>query len=273
MKFPFKMMAFAVAAIAIPAVMASPAFSRNPAVSPLPDEAAIVHNVSQAETQTELDQAQKQELKQEAAAVAVSAKTIHDTTDLYKVDLSIPVIAGMADERYQAQLNAKLENQAMEDLKLLKQEAAEAADDAAAEGYTFHPYEMKLEYALKSDGSRSAGGKLSLTVQTYLYSGGAHGGTLVDTYNVSNDKEAELLTLEKVLGSRYKELGEGALKQAFTEDPDRFNATDVENFALTNAHDFYLADGKVYLLFQEYEVAPFAGGIIDVQVKGAERNL
>ncbi|MFF2094412.1 DUF3298 and DUF4163 domain-containing protein [Paenibacillus sp. NPDC058174] len=270
MKFSYKMIAFAVAglAVAIPVVMASPAFSRNPDAASSPAEAAIVHNVNSGEAQKAgKDQDQKPEPGHGAEAVVVSDKTIHDTTDLYTADLSIPVIAGMADERYQAQLNAELEKKTMEDFKLLKKQAEEGSADAAAGGYTFHPYEMKLDYTLKSDGGAAAGGKLSLTVQTYLYSGGAHGGTRVDTYNVRNDVKAEPLTLEKVLGSRFKELGEGALKQALAEDPERFNATDVENFELTDDHTFYLADGKVYLLFQEYEVAPYAGGIIDVQVK------
>lgn len=206
-----------------------------------------------------------------AQSVILTSKLVEEKTDQYTAKLQIPVISGMLDEHYQDQLNDILERHAMEDFDVLKKQAIEAAADAKANDYTFNPYELIIDYKLKSTGSSTDGGLLSLMVQTYTYTGGAHGGTRVDTYNVVNDKDASLLTLEKLLGSNYKELANAAVKQAITAEPDRFFSSETLQFeGIGDSQSFFMDKGQAVLVFQQYEIAPYAAGIIEIKVPAKE---
>lgn len=208
----------------------------------------------------------------EQAGATVASKTVEETTDSYTATLQIPVISGMLDKDYQEQLNKTLERKAMEEFGRMKAEAAEDAAAAKESGYTFHPHEMDIRYTLKAAGGAADAGKLSLSVQTYMYSGGAHGGALVETYNVNNGQKASLLTLEQLFGNDYKKQVDDAVRKAIAADPDRFFPDDIGGFeGISESQPFYVANGQVFIIFQEYEIAPYAAGIIELPVSLEEQ--
>ena len=229
--------------------------------SPLVSAAAAPQTAAAASASPDRETAQVPD------AVTVASKQVSEKTEQYAADLKIPVLSGLRDQAYEAKLNEQLESRAMKALDELKKQAAE--DEAAAQtgGYTFRPYEVDVDYAVKSDGSGPAG-RFSLVVSTYTYTGGAHGTTVVDTYNVLNGPTASPLTLEQLLGDDYIELANAAVKAELKANPDKYYPQDGSDAFTSIADDqsFFVSNGTVYLVFQQYEIAPYASGVIEIPV-------
>ena len=161
------------------------------AVSPLVSAAASVPSATEAP-------AASPSVPSAQNAVTVTSKEVNDKNDLYSVQLQIPVVSGLKDEAYQTKLNEQLESRATKVLDDLKKQAAADQKASKTSGFEFRPYEMEITFSVKSDGS-GENGAFSLEVLTYTYTGGAHGATVADTYNVRNGSEASPLTLEQLL--------------------------------------------------------------------------
>lgn len=203
-----------------------------------------------------------------AQPVSVTTKRIEEKTELINVKLSIPVISGLQDTAYEAKLNSEIEKQATDTLDELKKLAEEDKQFAAENDYPFHTYEMIVEYEVKANGGQDAGGVFSMTTSTYTYMGGAHGGTFEAGYNVLNGTEAVAITLEQALGEGGLAKADSAVRNAIKQDPDRFfpDALDTFTGVAEENQQFYIENGVVQLVFQQYDLAPYAGGIIIIPV-------
>ncbi|GMK41798.1 hypothetical protein PCCS19_48570 [Paenibacillus sp. CCS19] len=203
-----------------------------------------------------------------AQPATITTKLIEEKTDLVDAKLSIPVISGLQDKAYEAKLNSEIEKQATDTLDELKKLAEEDKQFAAENDYPFHTYEMIVEYEVKADGGQDAGGVFSMTTSTYTYMGGAHGGTFEAGYNVLNGTEATAITLEQALGAGGLAKADSAVRYAIKQDPERFypDVLDTFNGVTEENQQFYIENGIVQLVFQQYDLAPYAGGIIIVPV-------
>lgn len=203
-----------------------------------------------------------------AQPVKVTTKLIEENNDLLSAKLSIPVISGLQDTVYEAKLNSEIEKQATDTLAELKKQAEEDKKSAAESGYEYRPYEMIVEFEVKSDGGQEASGIFSMTTSTYTFTGGAHGGTFEAGYNVLNGNEAVAITLEQALGEGGLAKADSAVRYAIKQDPDRFFPDVLDTFTgvTEEGQQFYYENGIIQLVFQQYELAPYAGGIIIVPV-------
>jgi len=233
------------------------------AVSPLVSAAASVPSATEAPVASpSVPSAQN--------AVTVTSKEVNDKNDLYSVQLQIPVVSGLKDEAYQTKLNEQLESRATKVLDDLKKQAAADQKASKTSGFEFRPYEMEITFSVKSDGS-GENGAFSLEVLTYTYTGGAHGATVADTYNVRNGSEASPLTLEQLLGSDYLKTANAAVAAELKANPDRYYPQDGSDAFQSIADDqtFFVSQGTVRLIFQQYEIGPYASGIVEIPVKAA----
>lgn len=116
------------------------------------------------------------------------------------------------------------------------------------------------------DVTYNANSKISVRFYEYQFVGGVHGSSTIYAYTY-NLKEAKLLTLTEVLGLD----AESALKlvnqcvdcdiknsRAGKYFNETANITDLENIV------FYISDGMVHIVFNEYYLGPYASGIIDL---------
>ncbi|MFF2484449.1 DUF3298 domain-containing protein [Paenibacillus sp. NPDC058071] len=200
------------------------------------------------------------------SAVTVSSRSVIEKEGQYGISVKIPVIAGMEDSAYEKRLNEEIALQVKQEIEVLKEQAAEEVKYAKESGYEPHLYELKVDYDLKSDGSKANGSELSFVVRTYTYTGGNHGLYRVDTYNVYNGEHASDITLETVLGADYKEQVERVVKAEMKADPERFYEGIEKELNVTSDHPFYIKNGKLVLVFQQYEIAPYSAGIIEITV-------
>lgn len=200
-------------------------------------------------------------------AVTIATKTIEEDNALIKATIELPVLSGMVDVQYQERLNASFVQQANKLLAQLKAESADNQESAKKYDYQAQPYELNVSYELKSDGSSAAGGVLSFVVSTYTFTGGAHGGTLQEGYNIVNEATASPLSLEQALGEGGYATANRAARYSFQADPDRFYPDIMKTFeGVTAEQTFFVQKGVPILVFQQYDVAPYAGGIIEIPV-------
>ncbi|SDW45475.1 PdaC/SigV domain-containing protein [Paenibacillus sp. CF384] len=209
------------------------------------------------------------EVSIQAGAVQLTSKTISDKNDYYESELTIPVISGMQDKNYQNTLNANLAARAHAELEKLKKQAK---DDAAASVgvYEFRPYMFKVSYERITDGSTGAGGVLSFKMITSAYTGGAHGWTRIDTYNVRNEAKASAVKLKELFGEGYKTILNKVVNAEIAAHSDIYFPDTFKSIA--DNQPFYIKNGKAFLVFQQYEIAPYAAGIreIDAVIPGSK---
>ncbi|EFM09197.1 copper amine oxidase domain protein [Paenibacillus curdlanolyticus YK9] len=252
MKSPFKMLTLAVAGSCLLAISAPLALAQTA------DPYTV--NASTAAAAPTASTAQSQH-------ITVTAKLVEEKSDTLTVKLSIPVIAGMLDTNYQAALNGNIERRAMADIDKLKKQAAEDQKFAQESGYEFRPYDLEFSYEVKSDGSAAAGSVLSLVTYTYQYTGGAHGGTLATSYNVKATPQATRITLEQALGKGGLAKANNAVRQQIQANPDMFFYNEIVDFQGVSADQaFFIEKGIVHVVFQQYEIAPYAAGILKIAV-------
>ncbi|WP_218092235.1 stalk domain-containing protein [Paenibacillus solanacearum] len=197
-------------------------------------------------------------------AATVTTKPIKEKNDLITVDLSIPVIEGLKDAHYQEELNDLIYRQAMKDMDTLKTQAAEEVVHAKEAGYEMRPYELNIQYKLKADGGSGSGGMFSLQILTYTYTGGAHGGTRSDNYNVWNEQAAKTIELKNLFGEGYKAFIDEKIKQAIASNPDPYFPDTFKG--ISDTQNFYIERGDAVIQFAQYEIAPYASGMPEFRI-------
>lgn len=108
--------------------------------------------------------------------------------------------------------------------------------------------------------------KISIHFYEYRFVGGVHGGSEIYAYTYDL-KEGKLLSLTEALGmdeeSVLKLVNECIANDMEDSKAGKYyeksvNITDIENII------YYLKDEKVHIVFNEYELGPYASGIIDL---------
>ena len=104
--------------------------------------------------------------------------------------------------------------------------------------------------------------KLSILFADYQFTGGAHGNTVITSYNFDL-KSGKQLTLDDFLTSdrEYEKVTNYALAY-MKKHPEIFysNPAEFTDFKVTEETNFYLSDKGIELIFQQYEVGPYVSG-------------
>lgn len=202
--------------------------------------------------------------KTAAQPVSVTVETINEETDQWSAEVSIPRLYGLEDAAYETELNAGLRADALAALDDLKRQAAEDAASAKKAGYPFRPHYLSLGWELTANGSDADGRIVSLALSWSTYSGGAHGMHWITASNVLNEAKAKSLALKDVFGSLYPEAVNGSIEASMAATPEVFFPdafTDV-----TEDTVFYVSKGEAVVVFQPYEIAPYAAGVPEFHI-------
>ncbi|MCY9692776.1 stalk domain-containing protein [Paenibacillus alginolyticus] len=189
--------------------------------------------------------------------VQVKEVNLTSKTQDLKTNIKVPQLSGMLDTKYQEQTNDLILSQANKDLTNWEKEAAQAAADAKTNGFTYRPYELTINYALKSDGSSNPAGVVSLEVTTYAATGGT-GMPRVDTYNVLNSEQGQRVTLQDLLGDHFKENVNAGIQAKINEKPENYFKDEFKG--ISEEKGFYVEKGEVVIVFPKYSIAPGSTG-------------
>lgn len=136
--------------------------------------------------------------------------------------------------------------------------------DTMKTGFPFHTYEAVMKYEI----TYNMNCYLSIYCDQYEFTGGAHGSTVreSDTWNLIN---GETLLLSSVFpsGANYNELLAGQIIGQAEEQMKQNTNIYFENYRelilqTFNEKNYYLTLPGVAFYFQQYDIAPYASGIV-----------
>lgn len=163
--------------------------------------------------------------------------------------LRYPIISGLENADAEKEINAVLEK--------LRDQFVDASKDQAAkrDSSVEHTYQFFQNYIV----TYNENGMLSIVVDQYSYTGGAHGGTLQTglTFSLKDGKVLSLDELLKEKSPTYKvELNQFVIKSL--KEIDGY----YEEFkGLESDADYFLKTDGLALFFQQYAYTPYAAGI------------
>ena len=134
--------------------------------------------------------------------------------------------------------------------------------------------DMQYAYTIEAEIVNNDDNYLSLMIKTYVDSGGAHPSYVITghTYSVENQKETELYDFIKDKEELRQFLKAYAVEHKDDLYEDATNTIDnyIDNppndFNIDYHIDYYIQNHEFHVVFQAYELAPYAVGIIDIVV-------
>ncbi|WP_163537047.1 DUF3298 and DUF4163 domain-containing protein [Gracilibacillus sp. YIM 98692] len=170
--------------------------------------------------------------------------------------LKYPQVSDVKDEKMEEKINKQLLQYIKDSYKEYKQNEKMAKK-----------YDFKADYQTEYEVKYNKAPKLSILTSNYIFSGGAHGNTTVQSFNydVEEGKRVVLTDILKTEEQR-KDVQEYVWEYAI-ERPDIFypdlKKEDVKLHADTA---FYYNDDGITLVFQQYEIAPYVSGNQEIKV-------
>jgi len=206
---------------------------------------------------------QEEVKNQKQDKVTVTAKKENTNTEFFDIEINLPQVSDMQNKEAQAELNKQFTSiYKLRDS--LQQEAKQAAVDAAQNDIPFRPYQLVADYNI----SYNKNGLFSLTETIYTYTGGAHGITTKKTYNVdiNSGKPISLQSMFKD-GVDYKDLINQEISKQIAENPDKYFTGDMGFKTIADDQNFYIQEGEIVIYFSQYEIAPYASGIPEFEIR------
>ncbi|MFR5265622.1 DUF3298 and DUF4163 domain-containing protein [Clostridium sp.] len=195
------------------------------------------------------------------SGVTVTDRNINRDTALVKVSAQLPIIS-TSDKKIGDELSNSILNRFENTVADVTQLAQLDKNDS--ESTSFKPYEVNSTY----DVAYNKNDILSFYVITYQTTGGAHGLSTLDSYNL-NSKTGEKLTLSNIFkpGFDYKKLINDSVNKKIASNPNFYFQDEEKKFkGISDNHEFYINDKGIVIIFQLYEIAPYASGIQEVVI-------
>lgn len=196
----------------------------------------------------------------------ITTREIKSKSNELNINMQIPIITGLKDIALQQQLNQQIMdkvNQAKEDMAKNVQELKQYIDST---GRPPVPLELYVTYNQMSTGS-----VFSLAVETYEYTGGAHGMTWKDYYNIDTQNN-QLLTLQGLFKENvdYKSIINQEINrqiQLSRQTGDSIYFEGVLGFkSIADNQNFYIDGDNLVICFGQYEIAPYAAGMPEIKI-------
>lgn len=191
-----------------------------------------------------------------------------------KSDLKYPQVSGLKSTTAQKKINNVLTQHIKKSYKNYLTNIKDMKACKKDSQYSEYPYICEYTYQTSYNVKYNNNGKLSILVSDYMYTGGAHGSSVATTYNFdlktgSQHKMSNILTSN----TKYTKVTNYAIEYMINH-PDIFFADDItlNDFKINKNSQFYFTTNGIYLIFQEYEVAPYSSGNPIIKVPSSVYN-
>lgn len=213
--------------------------------------------------QPEKQNTQQADRDQQITSVKVETRTIASKEDAISVDLKIPQISGMKDDKIQQSINKAMADPSLQMRDQNTKDAREYYQETKKTGDHFWQYQVASDYAVHYNQKRI----LSITTDNYQFTGGAHGGTERLPFNYDLNT-GELLALKDLFSSGfdYQSIINEEVKRQIAKQPEIY-FKDSEGFnGIGNDRPYYLTPGYVVVYFAQYEIAPYSTGMPEFKI-------
>lgn len=178
--------------------------------------------------------------------------------------------ADMLNERIEAYVIGDLDFGEV-DASSIKEAVDQFAADAEAEAKEFDT--PCWDFTANADVVAAWDNKLTVEYSSYIYSGGAHGSfwnTFVNL-NLNNGQEFDLTDVVTDT-TALKKVVEDKFRDQYMDGYDTYQSAGfwIQEGQFPFASTFGLMEDGIVFVYQLYEIAPYAGGMQDVEVKYSE---
>ncbi|QGH35595.1 DUF4163 domain-containing protein [Gracilibacillus salitolerans] len=190
--------------------------------------------------------------------VLANSQTVLVTDEIYKdmEALKYPQVSETEKPGMEDKINKTFQKYIKESFKELKE------NEEQSKKYDFHA-EYQTDYEVKYNQAS----KLSILTSNYIFSGGAHGNTTVESFNYDMDKGKRVYLTNILTEEEQIEAVRDYVWEYATERPDIFYPDlKKEDIKLTKDTAFYFTDDGITLVFQQYEIAPYVAGNQEIHV-------
>lgn len=182
-------------------------------------------------------------------------KIIKEKTNFINIDVEIPQIVGLSNENKEKDINNEILNWTNSWIK-------ETKDTSESLKPTI-PYELMARYTLTNNEEI-----LSFYIDYYQFSGGAHGITTRNAYNIDT-KTGNKLMLKDLFteGYDYKTYINSEISKEINKHPEYY-FTGKEGFnGIKENQSFYIRDNNLIIHFPYYEIAPYVTGMPEFEIE------
>ncbi|MEH7180944.1 DUF3298 and DUF4163 domain-containing protein [Neobacillus vireti] len=126
-------------------------------------------------------------------------------------------------------------------------------------------YIYSYEYTTQHEVKYQENNVLSLLIFDHIYAGGAHGATIVSSYNFDVSTGRQILLEDVAKTSVNLDKIRQYVIAELTERPEVFQDSLVD-VKIDNSRSFYFTETGIVIKFLEAEIAPYAAGMPEVEV-------
>lgn len=184
----------------------------------------------------------------------------NSSSEIIEIDIEIPRFRD--DFSQAARYNQEFINNALDFAFEMQEMAARDFESFEGEDWGFRTYNAAVRYNLQKYNDL-----ISLTFSHYRYTGGAHGITSRFSYNI--DKETgEQLNLKEFLERTELNLEDinYEIQEEIEANPADYHSG-LDFTGIREDHEYYLKDSALVIYFQLYEIAPYAFGFPEFEIK------
>ncbi|KOA18941.1 peptidoglycan-N-acetylmuramic acid deacetylase PdaC [Clostridium homopropionicum DSM 5847] len=199
------------------------------------------------------------------SAPKIISKEIYSKDDLLEVKLKIPQIENI---NLFEKINAELLNDAISFKNEVESIAKENSQEAKKYGLPNTPYAAFSDYKVNLNKNNI----LSLYIDYYQFTGGAHGSTVRKCYNydLNTGERLRLNDLFKA-NTSYKEIINKEIENQINKNkgiyfPEYFKG-------ISDNQCFSIDKDNLIIYFQQYDIAPYAAGIPEFKISLSKFNL
>jgi len=203
----------------------------------------------------------------QSGEVKVNSLVDLQLTDTLEVDLNIPQLEGLSDKGIQSSINNRFTTDANNFKNEIQSGLSEYVKNAEIGNYPVHPFAVVSRFQSGVENSKL----LSLYVDYYQYTGGAHGLTGRHAYNW-NLVSGQELALKDIFQANYDygTVINQYIREQISLQPEIYFTGDMGFQGLKANQDFYLEPGYLVVYFQQYDIAPYASGIREFKIPLSE---
>ncbi|PEE42760.1 DUF3298 and DUF4163 domain-containing protein [Bacillus pseudomycoides] len=172
--------------------------------------------------------------------------------------ISRPYFSNFYDTKFQKKLNTYYKTTTDRFKTTLAKEAKKYYTEAQESNAPFHPYVANVDYKVTLQKSPL----LSLYVNYYQYTGGAH-GLYTWKANTFDLNEKRLLNLDDLFqkDSTYQDIIRTEIVRQIKQNESIYFPDATEKVMSTKKFNYYLEPDHLVIYFSLYEIAPYSSGI------------
>lgn len=204
-------------------------------------------------------------------SISACPKSYTHQSEVISLDIKVPQLYGLTDSKFEKEFNQRLLKEAVQRKKYAISEAELYNKDMIRDGLK----PIKFEYLESYSIIPSPLPYYTLELFKYQYSGGAHGlGEL--SYITIDTKKNSIISLEDLFKPTvdYKALINNQIKEQINvriKQGEFFFVGDDGFVSIKDQQNFYInQNGIITIVFNVYEIAPYAAGAIEIPLNMGE---